>query len=87
MVRTYVRTHNTCTFVVYERSMATSGGLSLPVDDIAKAVSGAVSSVLAKLRNTSQEEEAASDSSSSSIDFQRPVNVERKKGKRSKQLI
>ncbi len=50
--------------------MATGGSLKdLPVDDIAKAVSGAVSSVLAKLRSTSQEEEAASDSSSSSVDF------------------
>ena len=56
---------------------------SIPVDDIAKAVSGAVSSVLAKLQNKDEGNHAASDSSASSISDFYPPNKKGKKEKKS----
>ena len=65
-----------------------SSSNSLPVDDIAKAVSGAVSSILSKLQNKNQGEaetkqQPAISDSSSADEFQLvpPTNKRRKIGK------
>ena len=80
---------NLCPQFAREMAGSSSSG-SLPVDDIAKAVSGAVSSILSKLQNRNQEEaerkpqQAVSDPSSAD-EFQPVAPSQKRRRKMTKQ--